>query len=85
MARLEKLCVIAMERKNVKLAAEIMEQAAKEMGELFTNRREVKSENKSITAHMTTEELRQDILSDLNKLGLEAPPALLPPKDETTH
>jgi hypothetical protein len=75
---LHKLCLVAIGRKNIKLACEILEQAAKEMGEVFTNRREVKSENKSITAHMTTEELRQNILSDLNKLGVEAPAALVP-------
>jgi hypothetical protein len=76
--RLEHLCVIAMERKNVKLAAELMEQAAKEMGEVFTNRREVKSENKSITATMTTEELRNEIISDLSKLGVDAAGLALP-------
>jgi hypothetical protein len=44
--RLEQLCLLALQRKNMKLAAELMEQAAKEMGEVFTNRREVKSESK---------------------------------------
>jgi hypothetical protein len=76
--QLHKLCAIAMKRNNIKLAAEILEQAAKEMGEVFTNRREVKSENKSITATMTTEELRQEILNDLKQLGVDTPPALLP-------
>jgi hypothetical protein len=86
--RLEQLCVIALSRRNVKLAAEIMEQAAKEMGEVFTNRREVKSDVRSVTATMTTEELRKEILSDLKQLGVEAPPALLTgpgPRDGTTH
>src|ERR1700690_1521255 len=84
---LERLCVIAIERKNVKLAAELMEQAAKEMGEVFTNRREVKSDIRSITATMTTEELRTEILSDLAKLGIEPPPVLQigVVKDGTTH
>src|SRR6202171_6214372 len=76
---LHKLCVIAIGRENVKLAAELMEQAAKEMGEVFTNKREIRAETKSITATMTTEELRQEILNDLKTLGVEAPPqALLP-------
>jgi hypothetical protein len=84
--RLGQLCVIAMERRNVKLAADLMEQAAKEMGEVFTNRREVKSENKSITATMTIEELRAQIMKDLNTLGIEAPKYLgLVKDDETKH
>lgn len=74
--RLEYLCALALSRKNIKLASELMEQAAKEMGEVFTNRREVKSDVRSVTATMTTDELRREILSDLNKLGVEAPPAL---------
>jgi hypothetical protein len=78
---LDKLCAIAMERRNIKLAAEILEQAAKEMGEVFTNKREVKSENKSITAHMTTEELRNEIISDLGKLGVDATGLALPGLD----
>ena len=53
-----------------------MEQAAKEMGEVFTNKREIKSDVRSVTATMTTDELRNEILSDLNKLGIE-PPATL--------
>lgn len=71
--RLEYLCSLALSRKNVKLAAELMEQAAKEMGEVFTNRREVKSDVRSVTATMTTDQLRQEILKDLNTLGIEAP------------
>jgi hypothetical protein len=85
---LHKLCAIAMERKNIKLAAEIMEQAAKEMGEVFTNRREVKSENKSITAHMTTDELRNEIINDLGKLGVDAAGLAVPgvgSRDKTQH
>lgn len=39
--RLETLCVNAMEKGNAPLAAEIIEQAAKEVGGLFTNRREL--------------------------------------------
>ena len=74
--RLEKLCVSAISRKNTKLACEIMEQAAKEMGEVFTNKREIKSDVRSVTATMTTDELRNEILNDLNKLGIE-PPATL--------
>jgi hypothetical protein len=81
MARLEKLCVIAMERKNVKLAAELMEQAAKEMGEVFTNRREVKSESKLSLSHLTTEELRNEIISDLAKFGVDATGLALPGLD----
>ena len=73
---LHKLCAIAMERKNIKLACEILEQAAKEMGEVFTNRREVKSDVRSVTATMTTDQLRQEILKDLNTLGIEAPAKL---------
>ena len=69
--RLEYLCTLALGRKNVKLAAELMEQAAKEMGEVFTNRREVKSDVRSVTATMTTDQLRQEILKDLNSLGIE--------------
>jgi hypothetical protein len=69
--RLEKLCTIALERRNVKLAAEVLEQAAKEMGEVFTNRREVRSESKVQTSHLTTEELRQEIIHDLGKLGVD--------------
>jgi hypothetical protein len=87
MQRLERLCVIAMERKNVKLAAELMEQAAKEMGEIFTNRREVKSESKVSMSHMTTEELRNEIISDLAKLGVDATGLALPglDPDKTKH
>lgn len=70
---LAQLHAIAMSRKNVKQATEILEQAAKEMGEVFTNRREVKSDVRSVTATMTTDQLRQEILKDLNTLGIEAP------------
>jgi hypothetical protein len=76
---LHKLCVIAIGRKNVKLAAELMEQAAKEMGEVFTNKREIKSDVRSLTATMTTDELRNEILQDLKALGVEAPAALSGP------
>ena len=74
--RLEALCCIALERKNVKLAAELMEQAAKEMGEVFTNKREIKSDVRSLTATMTTDELRNEILADLKALGVDAPASL---------
>lgn len=70
---LSALHAMAMKRNNVKLAQEILEQAAKEMGEVFTNRREVKSDVRSVTATMTTDQLRQEILKDLNTLGIEAP------------
>jgi hypothetical protein len=86
--RLEYLCSLALTRKNVKLAAELMEQAAKEMGEVFTNRREVKSDVRSVTATMTTDELRQEILKDLNSLGIEAPATLqigVVKDDDTKH
>jgi hypothetical protein len=86
--QLHKLCAIAMDRKSIKLAAEIMEQAAKEMGEVFTNRREVKSDVRSVAATMTTEELRHEIIKDLTTLGVDAPPALLTelgPRDDTKH
>jgi hypothetical protein len=73
---LHKLYGAAVTRKNVKLATEILEQAAKEMGEVFTNKREIKSDVRSVTATMTTDELRNEILNDLNKLGIE-PPATL--------
>jgi hypothetical protein len=84
---LHKLCMIAMERKNVKQAAELMEQAAKEMGEVFTNRREVKSESKVSMSHLTTEELRNEIISDLAKLGVDATGLALPglSPDGTKH
>ncbi len=82
--RLEALCAIALQRKNVKLAAELMEQAAKEMGEVFTNRREVKSDVRSVTATMTTDQLRQEILKDLNSLGIE-PLQIGVVKDGTEH
>jgi hypothetical protein len=74
--RLEQACVVALARKNIKLAAELMEQAAKEMGEVFTNKREIKSDVRSVTATMTTDELRNEILSDLKALGIDAPPML---------
>jgi len=74
--RLEALCALAITRKNVKLAAELMEQAAKEMGEVFTNKREIKSDVRSLTATMTTDELRNEILADLKALGVDAPAAL---------
>ncbi len=82
--RLEYLCTLALQRKNVKLAAELMEQAAKEMGEVFTNRREVKSDVRSVTATMTTDQLRQEILKDLNSLGIE-PLQIGVVKDGTEH
>jgi hypothetical protein len=84
---LHKLHAIAVERKNVKLAAELMEQAAKEMGEVFTNRREVKSESKVSMSHLTTEELRNEIISDLAKLGVDATSLALPglARDGTKH
>ena len=82
--RLEYLCSLALSRKNVKLAAELMEQAAKEMGEVFTNRREVKSDVRSVTATMTTDQLRQEILKDLNTLGIEAPLQIGVVKDDGT-
>lgn len=46
--RLEQLCVGAMSKGNAPLAAEIIEQAAKEVGGLFTNKRELEGhiENK---------------------------------------
>jgi hypothetical protein len=75
---LHTLHAVAMRRNNVALAAQLMEQAAKEMGEVFTNRREVRAETRSITATMTTEELRQEILNDLKVLGVEAPTLALP-------
>jgi hypothetical protein len=78
-AELHKLCVVAIGRKNVKLAAELMEQAAKEMGEVFTNKREIKSDVRSLTATMTTDELRNEILADLKALGVDAPASLAPP------
>ena len=74
--RLEKLCVSAISRKNTKLACEILEQAAKEMGEVFTNKREIKSDVRSLTATMTTDELRNEILADLKALGVDAPASL---------
>jgi hypothetical protein len=77
---LHKLCVIAIGRKNVKLAAELMEQAAKEMGEVFTNKREIKSDVRSLTATMTTDELRNEILKDLQALGVDAPASLTSPQ-----
>lgn len=39
--RLETMCVAAMEKGNTPLAASIIEQAAKEVGGLFTNKREL--------------------------------------------
>jgi hypothetical protein len=86
--RLEHLCVLALQRKNVKLAAELMEQAAKEMGEVFSNRREVRAESRSITATMTTEELRNEIINDLGKLGVDAAGLAVPGlglRDDTKH
>jgi hypothetical protein len=76
MQELHKLCVIAIGRKNVKLAAELMEQAAKEMGEVFTNKREIRADTRTITATMTTDELRNEILKDLQALGVDAPASL---------
>ena len=70
--RLERLCVLALQRKNAKLAADLMEQAAKEMGEVFTNKRETKSESKVQLSSMTTEELRNSIINDLGKFGVDA-------------
>jgi len=78
--RLDKLCRMALDKRNVKLAAELMEQAAKEMGEVFTNRREVRQDVRAVTATMSTEELRLSILSDLERLGGDATMLLPPPK-----
>ena len=65
---LHKNYALAMGRKNTTLACEILEQAAKEMGEVFTNKREIKSDVRSLTATMTTDELRNEILADLKAL-----------------
>jgi hypothetical protein len=86
--KLDKLCTIAMERRNVKLACDVLEQAAKEMGEVFTNRRELKSESKVNMSHMTTEELRQGIIKDLGTLGVDASALAMPgfgPHEDTEH
>jgi hypothetical protein len=76
---LHKLHAVAMDKRNVKMACEILEQAAKEMGEVFTNKREIKSDVRSLTATMTTDELRNEILADLKALGVDAPASLAGP------
>jgi hypothetical protein len=78
--RLDKLCRMAIDKRNVKLAAELMEQAAKEMGEVFTNRREVRQDVRAVTATMSTEELRLSILTDLERLGADTQALLPAPK-----
>lgn len=59
--RLETMCVAAMEKGNAPLAASMIEQAAKEVGGLFTNRREIEGHLESKHKHsyeFSTEEAR---------------------------
>lgn len=49
--RLEQLCVNAMEKGKAPLAADIIEQAAKEVGGLFTNKREVEAHHEATHNH----------------------------------
>lgn len=49
--RLETMCVNAMEKGNTATAANLIEQAAKEVGGLFTNRREIEAETRTTHQH----------------------------------
>jgi hypothetical protein len=57
--QLERLIGMAMERKQIKLAAELLEQASKEVGGMFTNTRKV--EGSVEHRHMTVDEARAKI------------------------
>jgi hypothetical protein len=61
----------AMTREDYKLVAAILEQAAKETGGMYTNRREVNAKVAHNYDDMTTEELWTNITEHLRKLGLE--------------
>lgn len=74
--RLEQLCVGAMAKGNAPLAAEIIEQAAKEVGGLFTNKREieghVENNHKHNHSHDFGAEEARGILGDFLAKAVEA-------------
>ncbi|OHC95566.1 MAG: hypothetical protein A2792_03485 [Sphingomonadales bacterium RIFCSPHIGHO2_01_FULL_65_20] len=58
--RLETMCVNAMEKGNSAMAANLIEQAAKEVGGLFTNRREIEADVEARTKGQTNADFGSD-------------------------
>jgi hypothetical protein len=75
--RLEDLWGRAVAAGNLGLAASFLEQAAKEVGGLYTSRREVEANVSMRYEDKTTEELKQEILQEMMELGLIGPEGTL--------
>jgi hypothetical protein len=72
--RIEMLSAAAKEcarKGNIALMNATLEQISKELGGLYTNRREVKSESKVTYEDRTADELRAEILAEMRDLGLD--------------
>jgi hypothetical protein len=68
---LDEMATTAKAKGNFALAAQLAEQAAKETGGLYTNRREVKSDTRVTYEDRTADELRAEILEEMQRLGLD--------------
>jgi hypothetical protein len=58
-------------RGNFALAGQLIEQAAKERGGLYTNRREVRQDTHVTYEDKTADELRSEIVEEMQRLGLD--------------
>lgn len=86
LARMERICQAAMARGNYVLAASMLEQAAKERGGSFTNRRELTGKDGGAIKHQDTSGMTDDQIDQELMRLLGQKPAVVPATPpKTTH